>query len=1658
MLRLTGYKDFELINETDTATAYRAYETKSGASVIIKLLKIDNPSSSDVARLKHEYRILSKIDLEGIIKVLAIRFSGGRFALITEDFRGISLREYLAGALALDRFLDLAIRLTDILGNVHCRNIAHQDLKPSNILYNPEKNILKLTDFGIAAKQIWPRKQGRFHHAIEGSLAYMSPEQTGRMNCGVDYRTDFYSLGITFYEMLTGGVPFASEDPMEVIHAHMAKMPIPVHEINPAIPSAVSDIIMRLLAKSAEARYQSCQGLLSDLQKCSEQLYQQGRIDPFPIGRQDISPRFNIPQMLVGRQRELDTLQMVFEQAADGDAVILMVTGEPGIGKSALVNEIHKPVVARRGYFISGKYDQLRQNVPFSGIIQAVQGLTRQLLTESEERLSHWKKRLLAALGSNGKVMTDIIADLKLIIGRQPEIIELSPEEAQNRFKMVLKRFFRALSEKDHPLVMFLDDLQWADPDSIDLIQTLILDRELGSLLLIGAYRYTEVATHHPLMLGLDRIAAAGVSVKNIRLEPLDRESINSFISEFLRCPPNKSLELAAIVHRKTLGNPFFINQFLKQLYDDGFLTLDPAAGWRWDTALIQKMQVTDNVVGFMSEKLRRLDVDPLSLIKIAACIGNRFDVETLAAVSQRSMDTVLDMIDGLVREGLINFRDNLYRFHHDRIHEAAYLLLKPGEKQRLHYQIGRLALENASTDTLQHRVFYIADQLNNARGQLADSAECLQLADLNLKAGIKAKEATAYEAAVAYLSAGVELLPDDAWQAHYTLTYALYTELMECRYLAHNLDQAESLFKTIIANASGKIDKTRAYSTMITLYTCSRTPFEAISLGIEALRVFGVHPSLKMGKVQVLWELIKLKLNLRSIALEEIIELPLMTDEERCCYNDLIVKCGTPAYFLNPNLLAWLILKSVNESLKHGLTAHAAVSIASLASIMENALGDYELGFKLGKLSLRLDRKMNNKKFSGMVHHLFAYLVQHWNRHAKYNLPVYRRGYRLCMKHGDFIFAGYSVNALTDCRLCLGDPLEDILRETAKYKDLVDQIKDHSFSSIYDQKIQLILALQGVLSPAMIISKENRDESLLLTRFRQEKNFYGLCYTLLPKIRLLYYFGRYEDARMAAEEVDRIIYTAMGTLTLSQHYFYYSLILTALLALPDTPQKGKLRRIIARNQRKLAKWTAICPENFRHKYDLVKAELTAAGPRNCDTLEAYHAAVKGAHEQGYVNEEALACERLALYYYRHFDVLEEARTYMQRAHQCYGYWGATAKQRHLEENFAALLPQVLNEKQHEGRPHITSVQTTSGKLDLATVMQVAQALSSEIMLDQLLQKTMQLSIANAGAERGFLILADEADLMVEAHEDLDQKEPAFGLPIPLAECQRLCHAVVNLVFRSREPVILADAAHEGPFVNDAYIAGQQTKSLLCMPIVNKGQLTGILYMENNLTANAFTEERLEILGIIASQAAISLENARLFELATTDGLTKLFVHRYFQFLLSREMDLSRRYDRTFTLVMLDIDNFKRLNDTYGHQVGDEVIRRLAGVLRDNIRAVDIAARYGGEEFVLILPDTDLAQALIVSEKIRHLVEKMSVSYGEKRLTITVSLGVATFPHHATDKEGLISSADAALYTSKRMGRNRVSVGEKINPERINPIRNHSMSSTKSVKSNHMGS
>ncbi len=1514
MLSSPAYEIQEKIYESSKKVIYRGLRSHDEKPVILKILKAEYPTSSDIARLKHEYEVCGSLELEGVVKSYGLENFQSSIALVLEDFGGKPLKEFITPSdpsskasagqtggpkkgMDIKDFLEIGLRLAEILGEIHKKNIIHKDLKPANIIVNPKTNQVKITDFGIASllsvenqKIVNPNKMG-------GTLPYMSPEQTGRMNRDVDCRSDFYSLGVTFYEMLTSKLPFRSLDPMELVHCHIAKQSTPPNEVNKAIPKTVSNIVMKLLSKAAEDRYQSAYGIKMDLEECLKQWKTNLKIEDFPPGQSYVSDTFQIPQKLYGREKEVSTLATVFDRISQGSAELMLISGDPGIGKSALIQEIHKPVVRDRGYFLSGRFDRYEGNDPHASLVGAFQELIRQLITEKEAKVESWKKELLMALGPNGRIITDVIHEVELIIGKQPPAPELPSAESQNRFNKVFLDFVRVFARAEHPLVLSLDDMQWADSSSLKLIQLLISDPETKYLLVMGAYRDNEVDKTHPLLWTLDEMKKQDAVIHEISLKPLEFSHMKQLVADTLKCKEEQSKSLAELVLRKTGGNPFFIKEFLITLHQEGLLAFDSGGRcWQWDLRKIEEKGFTDNVINLMVAKIQKLPANIQETLKMAACIGNKFDLKTLCIVNEKSQAEVEPELWGLLREGLLlNISDYgytasdlskalglklpdpetiVYKFLHDRVQQAAYSMIPNDRKKKTHLKIGRLILNNTKPEELEEAIFDILKQLNFSVGLVTDPEERLKLVELNLIAGKKAKASTAYEPAMRYLTTGMDLLEENSWHTRYRLMLSLHMERAECEYLCARFEEADKFFDIILHNAQTKREKAGVYNLKMVLYTNRGENHKAVELGIEGLKLFGEAIPSKPGPINIVPELLKIILKLRKKKIEDLVHLPEMGDPDKLSVMGLLMNMTVPAYFTSQDVLALVTMKMVNMSMQYGNANVSSYAYSCFGLIIGSGFGRYKAGYEFGKLALEVSQKFNNINFMGKCHSMFGIFLNIWRSHVRTNLDFCLKAYKHSLDCGNLIFAGYSADALIFTLTVKGEPLDDLFKEAQKYLDFANRIKDYDTANFFFLTQQKVLSLQGGTNEPGSFGNDNFDEELHLEAMKKSSEQVPVSWYYINKCQTLYLFEKFAEAHEMAVESDKIINVSMGQVFVPTHYFYYSLTLVALYPNAASGEKRRYWKVLAKNQGKMKKWAQNCPENFLHQYQLVAAEMARIKGKEQEAMKLYEEAVNSARTNEFIQDDAIANELAAKFFLaKGFHVI--AMAYMREARFGYLKWGATFKVKQLDEKYsqhfpgtsvsirAGLLDTSTSSSSSSSRTSTGS--ESASELDLTSVIKTSQTISSEIMLEKLLARLMKIVIENAGAQKGFLILEKDGKLMVEAEGGVDKEEITVMQSIPVDSNPDLSEAVVHYVKRTRESVVLDDAAHEGRFTNDPYIKKNLPRSILCTSIIHQRKLTGILYLENNRTIGAFTEDRLKILKLLSSQIANSIENANLY-------------------------------------------------------------------------------------------------------------------------------------------------------------------------------------------------
>lgn len=1452
---ISRYAAFELLHEGSDTLLYRGVRQDDGLPVVLKILRRDHESPRALGRLRHEYEVGKRLPAKVIVKPYALEALDDQVALVLEDFGGRSLDRLLDGPMPLDRFFPLALRLTDALAELHRHRVIHKDIKPQNLLYNAETGEAKITDLGIASLSPREHQRPSPDGLIEGTLAYMAPEQTGRMNRCIDERTDLYSLGVTFYEMLTGTLPFRASDPVEWVYCHIAQKALPPHALVPSIPPALSAIVLKLLAKGAEERYQSALGLRHDLDRCARALETTGTIEEFPLGQRDLSDRFQVPQRLHGREREVEALLAAFDRVlSQGRPELVLVSGYSGIGKSSLVAELHRPVVRERGFFLSGKFEKLKRDVPYLPFLQAFREFVHELLRASEEELVRWRQRLSEALGVHGRLLTDMLPELERLVGPQPPVPELPAAEARRRFHVTLQRFVAGCARKEHPMVLFLDDLQWADAGSLQLLEQLVTAPAVH-LLLVGAYRDNEVGPAHPLRLTLAEVRKGDAVVSELVLSPLSVAHVEALVAGAVHTLPERARPLARLVYEKTGGNPFFVIQFLITLHQEGLITFDAEAGaWRWDTAAIREKGYSDNVVELLTEKLKRLPPGTQDALKLAACLGNRLTLDALATVAKRPAEALHEALADAVEEGLLIRQDRTYRFIHDRVQQAAYSLIPQGQRDEVHLGIGRLLLKGQRAEERDEALFDIVGHLNRGAALLRSPEEKSELAALNLRAGKKAKAASAHESAAALFAAGMALLPADRWETQYELVYELSLERAHAAYITGNVEEAERLLGELMDRARTKVERAAVVELAVALNITRGQYARAVEIGRSCLRAWDLDRSLHAADMALEAEIEGIWKALGDRKIEDLIDLPPMTHPEIKVAMGVLRVMAVAAYFVDTTLHALLVARMVELSLRHGNDKSSAHAYVAFARVFGPRFGRYKEAYRFGKVGYDLASRGHDPAIKSLVFTLFGQQVVFWTRHYRETYAYTRLGFDAAVECGDLNNACYNCIWAAVFALLSGEPLDDVLEKTEERLGFVRKAGYAFPHCVLLGGRYVIQALRGRPVRFPMLDGSELDQEAFEARIsrgdlREVDNlYYGL------KAQALFLLGSPEEVIAATARAIVGYDWKLGGHALSAESFYYRAL--ALAATCDgAKQPGELPEGLLDCERQLGVWAESCPENFLHKHALVSAEIARLLGREAEAIRRYEQAVTSARESGFVQHEAIACE-LAAAFYRARGLATPEGAYLQKARAGYLRWGAHAKVEQLDQRYPSLAPRKPI------APTVTFA-VRAEQFDVLSVVKASQSISGELKLPRLLDMLLRIVVEHAGADEGVVLLVRDERLSTAAAltasdgeaRQLDAGEAEAALP----------RSILNYVRRSHERVLIDDAAGRHRFSEDEALARRKPRSVLCLPIVRQARLIGLLYLENKLVAGAFTPGRLSVLELLASQSAISLENAMLY-------------------------------------------------------------------------------------------------------------------------------------------------------------------------------------------------
>jgi len=1498
-----GYDITEHLSKRPTTAIYRATRLSDSLPVVLKFLNVEYPSASQLNDIKYECELIRAIDYPGVIKVHALEKIDHSSVIVMDDFGGLPLRKYMAeNKLSIAAKLRISFRISEIIGYIHENSILHRDINPNNILINATTKEIKFIDFGCASRLTHQNQELMHPDYLEGTLAYIAPERTGRMNRPVDYRSDYYSLGITLYELFLNKCPFETQDSMEMVHLHIASVPPSLYSQDASIPKNISRVVQKLLEKNAENRYRSSVGICNDIEQCLQSL-DKPEVE-FVAGKYDVSDQLQIPAKLYGRSAEVKRLMAAYEYVCAGNSALVLVAGLSGIGKSSLIHEIHKPIAKRRGFFIAGKFDQYRRDIPYSALIQAFTSLIQQILTESEDRIAYWRDSILAVLGQNAQVIIDVVPELKFIIGEQEPVMHLAAPAVQNRFHYNFINFATLFAQAEHPLTLFLDDLQWADSPSLRLLELLSSGSACKYQMIIGAYRQNEVNAAHPLQLALKRIKKGDTWVEELSLQPLQPQVIGEIISDTFLCDIYKGQALAELVGRKTAGNPFFINQLLTSMHNNKLISYDYFNHqWRWQISQIEHVSISDNVIDLLATNLQKLPKCTQRLLQLAACIGNHFTLNVLAVVSQKTADDVAAELGPALSAMFIvpvgnackyfgstassdvqnsHGFDVSYRFMHDRIQQGAHDQLSVAEKSLAHYVIGNLLLEGTAGSLLSEKVFDIVNQFAQSVEMVVDAQLRLRVSELSVMAASKAKKSIAYEAALNYIKLA-DVFHSGVSQASSQLQFCICVERAECEQLNGNREAAEEMYLRAQQKAKNRDQHVVVLESMIHFYTNIGDFEHAYSIGRQAVRLFGVSLPTSFIPPLFLADLARVKWRMRGKEVADLIELPLCQDQDINTAMRLIAALLKAAYQIRPELCIANAVKAVNLSLKHGMMEDSAVSYVVFGGIfVGGVMGRHQSGYDFGKLALAMNERFNNLKQRSEINFVSGYFTDFWLESAQHTENSYRLAYESGLQAGDFFHLSCAACTMVESQFIRGVPVAEVKSLALDYLELMNRIDSHEAGGAITATLRCIQNLQGLTETPSSFADSDVEEEAFNQFIEGYTSQHFAHFYFVNKMQALYLWKEYDQALAVARVSETYLKYSIAMLHSVEHHFYHALILCAVYDVSRNKiHLRKARKILKQFDR----WAILNPGNFAHKALLIHAEIERLSSGGWAVADLYAKAIQSADEHAYIQNKALANE-LAGRFLKSKNIEVAARSHFREAYYGYQLWGATGIADKLAKDFPFVAragqPEMTNsdsmsfprscsfytEAAVDANLYSASIASLSSShrksnLDIETIIKSTRVISSEMILSSLLQKLMKIMIENAGAQKGFFIRLVEGELLLEAEGFINEEVIILeGMPLDVT---RLPKSVVQYTARVGEGVVLNDAQSDSRFWDDPYIVSMQPKSLLCIPVSHQGEVKGIIYLENNLISDAFTPDRFELLQMLSTQVAIAIENSLLY-------------------------------------------------------------------------------------------------------------------------------------------------------------------------------------------------
>lgn len=1692
MLELAGYKVGDIAYNSSRTTICHGVRNSDNKKVLIKFHNNEHPTIEDLISIKREYMIASKNYGDNVIKVYEAINCKNSIAIVFEDFGAQSLAELLkTKKLDLKKKLFVAVNIAEALVQVHKQGVVHKDINPFNIVWNFETDEIKLIDFGISSELM---DKGHINpNKFEGTCLYVSPEQTGKINRIVDFRSDLYSAGVTFYEIFTGKPPFEGDE-LEIIYSHIAKMPLEPKFVCNEIPSTISDIIMKLLSKNAEDRYKTASGLKSDLQYCLENIYSSGKINNFLIAQKDVSNRFEIPQKLYGRENDLIKIKNLLNGSIENHIRMLIVSGYPGVGKTAIIEEVSQEFFCKGSRFISGRFSQFERNNPYSAVKTAFGTLIKNLLLENN-KLDFWRCCLEKALGTNAGILAEIIPELELIIGKQPEIGKIEPIEENARIKSVLISFIKVFTDKDNRLILFLDDLQWSDLSSINLLKYLLSSDEIENFIVIGLYRDNEVKDDHPLLSMLNEVkenSDIADLVYNYHLEPLQESAVNQLIAETLNSDPNDTLILTNYIYQKTKGNPFFTYQLLKTLYENGLFWFDEDnSNWQWRIEDIKNVQISDNVADFLIQNLLLLPSKTLNILKLASCVGNYFDLKIIWEICDDRIGFSDALQTAIKKEYIISVDNNhrflnfeeenclnsnirmVFRFNHSRIQQSLYSLVSDKEKEIIHYRIGKVLLRPYDDRIIYgSKLFEITNHLNLGKNIITDKEERLQLLDLNFKAGQKAKRNLAYVIAKNYYATGLKVLSDDDWREFPEKLFELSLKHVEACYLSGDIDNILSLCDNTLELATCNIERAMVYELKAKILDHTGEDREIIVDEIKkGLILLGMDLPADPKEIdsQVVAGIAKMQSYLANNSIEELVNLPEIKDENLIMVIKLLFQLTPIAFEFYPPLYTLIKLKMFDAAINFGTTEVLCKNFAECGMILGPVLGDYDSAYKFNILAFSLIDRFKSDRLKSSTFFIYATFISHWKKHFSEGLKYYDLSINYGMKTGDILHAFWSTYYKLDHLFSTGINLDDYKLKLDKAEELIISHKTTLFIPILMMMKHVVNQFQSAYNLAC--------ENSILESISKTNNMTAAFKFGQFNVMINYILGNYEIAQKWVEYTERYLQAATGLFGTADYLMFSSLCYIKKFE-KQSEDKNNLLEKINTNLKSLKVWSENCPENFGHKYYIVAAELARIQNNTLENItDLYKKSLDSIAPAEFINIKAVINEIIAEFWFSRSEKTI-GNTFIKEAIYFYNLWGAYIKADSLESKYSNFSNEInhlnsLSRKRLTGEAYITkktSNHSSTLNLDIMSILKSTQAISNEIKVDKLLKVLMDVIIENTGAQKGCVLFknVNDGEFYVEAVKKDGADDIIITDSLALSESSEFCTEIVQYVIRTHEIIVVSNAMKNSFYKNYDYIKRMCAKSILCVPIIYQNDLNGIIYLENNLVENAFDCQRIEIIQILSSQIAISVEKAQLYEkmeekvyertrqlalanyklkeLSLHDPLTKLYNRRYVYehinnlsdnftkaklkaFFNSQYRDMNIK-NNVIGIYLLDIDHFKQVNDTYGHAAGDEVLIQLSNVLKNLVRSVDFVVRWGGEEFLILLNETKIEYLEIFSEKVLNKIEKTGIELPNKTIiNKTCSIGCAYLPFEMRYSDLLtfeqtVNICDFGLYLAKEHGRN----------------------------------